>query len=306
MKGSLYAPTRPCLLSMCSSQLNLICVAQTECSLIGIQVRAHPAVAHALQVRQALVFSQFPAFFKLYATAPNLGSALMDMCFSRVRFAALETVVDAFKGTKVKVLYVATVLGFLVKLDSEAGAKGQSAVVSEDTAVHVAAHSLVGSVMLPGCAKTIHMGRHPAQVRRVIQIHTCIELQVDSRPCILLAYVMYSLFKHNNLNGLVLRVLFELRWPLFSCRVSTNVTVPDLQSDAESAATNTIHWLQSCNAYVVLESGGVYALCYLANMLHICHGSLALFALLSKYNLPLTWWTEVQCLALQFTTYITL
>lgn len=140
----------------------------------GVQVRAHPAVAHALRVRQALVFSQFPAFFKLYATAPNLGRALMDMCFSRVRFAALETVVDSFKSTKVKVLYVATMLGFLVKLGGEAGSVGQPAVVSEDTTVDVDAHSAEGGILLPGCAKTIHMGKHPAQVG--VSLMLCMEL----------------------------------------------------------------------------------------------------------------------------------
>lgn len=129
-----------------------------------VQVRAHPAVAHALRVRQALVFSRFTAFFKLYATAPNLGRALMDMCFSRVRFAALETVVDAFKNSKVKVLYAAAVLGFLVKPDAETGVQGQAAVVSEDTSLDVDAHSPQGGLLLPGCAKTIHLGKHPAQV----------------------------------------------------------------------------------------------------------------------------------------------
>ena len=95
------------------------------------------------------------------------------MCFSRVRFAALETVVDAFKSTKVKVLYLASVLGFLV---NEAGSQGQSAVVSQDTALDVDVHSVKGGVMLPGCAKTIHMGKHPAQVGMICQILVCIVL----------------------------------------------------------------------------------------------------------------------------------
>ena len=50
-----------------------------------------------------------------------------------------------------------------------------------------------------------------------------------------------------------------------------------MQSDAERAATNTIHWLQSCNAYVVLDSGGVYTtFATWPNLLHICYDSLAL------------------------------
>lgn len=98
----------------------------------------------------------------------------MDMCFSRVRFAALETVVDAFKSTKVKVLYVASVLGFLVKLEGQAGSQGQPAVVSQDSAVDVDVHSVKGGIMLPGCAKTIHIGKHPAQVGTTYQALYCI------------------------------------------------------------------------------------------------------------------------------------
>lgn len=48
---------------------------------------------------------------------------------------------------------------------------------------------------------------------------------------------------------------------------STDIAMPDLQTDAERAATNTMHWLQSCNAYVILDSGGVYTFCV---MLPIC------------------------------------
>ena len=141
------------------------------------------------------MFSQFPAFFKLYATAPNLGRALMDMCFSRVRFAALETVIDAFKSSKVKLLYAASVLGFLVRLEGEAGSQGQPAVVSEDTAVDVNVHNVEGSVMLPGCAKTIHMGKHPAQVGITSQALICIADGV----CILAVHCTYC----SNMSGCI-------------------------------------------------------------------------------------------------------
>ena len=54
----------------------------------------------------------------------------------------------------------------------------------------------------------------------------------------------------------------------------------DMQTDAERAATNLIHWLQSCNAYVVLDSGGVYStFATLPNLLHTCYCSLALLTL---------------------------
>jgi len=124
-------------------------------------------VAHALKVRQALVFSRFTAFFNLYASAPNLGRALMDMCFSRVRFAALETLVDAFKNTKVTVLYVATVLGFLVKLQAQAnGQEQQSTQAEHDLEVqHSQDDEQEGALSLSGCARPTYVGKHPAEVR---------------------------------------------------------------------------------------------------------------------------------------------
>lgn len=188
-----------------------VLITKTDCEQHGMQVRAHPAVAHALRVRQALVFSQFPAFFKLYATAPNLGRALMDMCFSRVRFAALETVVDSFKGTKVKVLYVASVLGFLVKLGGEAGCEGQPAVVSEDTTVDVDAHSAEGGILLPGCAKTIHMGKHPAQVGNIPDALHSTALQTVLQPCIMLyTTALACQCSHGDLSYLSSMIRFSL------------------------------------------------------------------------------------------------
>ena len=249
----------------------------------AMQVRTHPAVAHALKVRQALVFSQFTAFFKLYATAPNLGRALMDMCFSRVRFAALETVVDAFKNSKVKILYAATVLGFLVK--PEGGPGSQPEVVSVDTAVNVDAHTPEGSLVLPGCAKTIHLGKHPAQVGLLcsnllsVLAFTCIVLQFAPsagvawprqqlvfNPCTLLLsacsdqLIGSASSRTTNCSCIQAHHCCALK-RLLSCLYCSTaflvfVTISSvLQVDAEDAAMNTIHWLQSCNAYVVLASG---------------------------------------------------
>ena len=46
-----------------------------------------------------------------------------------------------------------------------------------------------------------------------------------------------------------------------SYAILTEDCIAGVQTDAERAATNAIHWLQSCNAYVILDSGGVYAAC---------------------------------------------
>lgn len=131
---------------------------------ISPQDCAHPAVAHALKVRQALVFSRFTAFFQLYSTAPNLGRALMDMCFSRIRFAALETLVDAFKNTKVKILYVASVLGFLVRLQPGTRPSTPTQQMSH-LGMRCNGGSGVESVLvMPGCARTLYLGKHAAEV----------------------------------------------------------------------------------------------------------------------------------------------
>lgn len=143
-----------------------------------VQVCAQPAVAHALKVRQALVFSRFTTFFHLYACAPNLGRAVMDMCFTRVRFAALETLAEAFKNTKVKVVYVASVLGFLVKPHAEADRQGQQGVqpspltqgVHDGEVQHKGRSEGAGSVVLPGCARPAYPGKHPAEVLGVFHL----------------------------------------------------------------------------------------------------------------------------------------
>ena len=128
-----------------------------------MQVAAHPAVVHALKVRQALVLARYNAFFQLYAAAPNLGRALMDMCFAKVRFAALETIVDACKASKVKVHHLASMLGFLVEphrlAQLESAAQQQSSEVKLDGS---------DSMVLPGCRQTSYSGTYPAEVSTVL------------------------------------------------------------------------------------------------------------------------------------------
>lgn len=127
--------------------------------VIALQVAAHPAVAHALKVRKALVFARYTTFFQLYAAAPNLGRALMDTCFSKVRFAALETIVDGCKASKVKMLQLASMLGFLVEPSKlaqlETAAHQQSTEVELDGS---------DSMVLPGCRQTSYSGKYPAEV----------------------------------------------------------------------------------------------------------------------------------------------
>lgn len=124
-----------------------------------MQVTAHPAVAHALKVRKALVFARYTAFFQLYAAAPNLGRALMDTCFAKVRFAALETIVEGCRAAKVKVHNLASMLGFLVEpqrlAQLETAAHEQSSQVDLDGS---------NSMVLPGCRQTSYSGQYAAEV----------------------------------------------------------------------------------------------------------------------------------------------
>lgn len=77
-----------------------------------LQEAALPAVSHALAVRAALASADYQAFFRLYASAPALGRALMDIYVPKLRFDALTVVVKAFKPS-VPVPFLAGMLGFV-------------------------------------------------------------------------------------------------------------------------------------------------------------------------------------------------
>lgn len=106
---------------------------------------AHPAVQHALQVREAVAGGDFAAFFKLYAAAPNLGRALMDMALPRVRYSALHVLTRAYQPS-VPVALVARLLGFV--------ARSRAA-------------SCPSEEMLPGCSRPVFAGAAAPQVTAI-------------------------------------------------------------------------------------------------------------------------------------------
>lgn len=57
--------------------------------------RKDPAIAHALQVREAMNLSDWRLFFKLYSTVPNKGVYLMNRFLDDVRILALQQIVKA-------------------------------------------------------------------------------------------------------------------------------------------------------------------------------------------------------------------
>lgn len=136
-----------------------------------------PAVAHAIRVRAALADGDHAAFFTLYANAPGLGRALMDLAVPRVRFAALHGFIKAFKPT-LPVDYIVRVLGFvspkkvesLIKVRGK-GRAGGGGLLGRD-GLDVQHIGKKGSTVLstakeqgplPGCANIIFEGVHKAQ-----------------------------------------------------------------------------------------------------------------------------------------------
>jgi hypothetical protein len=102
-----------------------------------------------VQVREAVFCHDYKALFRLYATAPNMGRALMDMFLDRLRFAALNVIVRAFKP-HVPVPFLARLLGFLAPQDS----CSDSVSAARATAMS-----------LPGSRHAVFVGQNAPRVR---------------------------------------------------------------------------------------------------------------------------------------------
>ncbi|KXZ54117.1 hypothetical protein GPECTOR_5g219 [Gonium pectorale] len=68
-------------------------------------------VRHALQVREAVMTHNYAGFFRLYASAPNLGRAIMDLVAEQMRFAGVNAFVKAC-DLPMPVAALAQLLGF--------------------------------------------------------------------------------------------------------------------------------------------------------------------------------------------------
>lgn len=118
-----------------------------------------PAVAHAMQVRQAVYTDDYAAFFRLYATAPGMGRALLDMFVAVVRWRALNTLVRAFKPA-VGVDFVARLLGFSPRKGPPNGGGGAEPEEGKEEAV-------AALEVLPGCSAAVFPGRNQPEVTGV-------------------------------------------------------------------------------------------------------------------------------------------
>lgn len=57
----------------------------------------HPAVSHALRVRQAISMTDYHLFFSLYENTPNLGQHIMQKLLPTIRVEALRRIVKAYR-----------------------------------------------------------------------------------------------------------------------------------------------------------------------------------------------------------------
>ena len=73
------------------SLLSLLATLPTELS-------SHPNIAHALDVRQSLLFRSYLRFFALYHAAPAMSPYLMDGLAGEMRMRGLRVLCGAFRG----------------------------------------------------------------------------------------------------------------------------------------------------------------------------------------------------------------
>ncbi|KAL0349228.1 UNVERIFIED_CONTAM: SAC3 family protein A [Sesamum angustifolium] len=82
-----------------------------ECLKLSANAKMDKAVNHALSVRSAVTSGNYVTFFRLYKTAPNLNTFLMDLYVEKMRYAAVKCMSRSYRPT-VPVSYLSQILGF--------------------------------------------------------------------------------------------------------------------------------------------------------------------------------------------------
>ncbi|PRQ58968.1 hypothetical protein RchiOBHm_Chr1g0365011 [Rosa chinensis] len=112
------------------SAYNLLCVILhsnnnrdllSSMASLSDETKKHEAVKHALAVRAAVTSGNYVMFFRLYKTAPNLSTCLMDLYVEKMRFKAVSCMCRSYRPT-IPVSYVAQILGF-TPTNEESGEK---------------------------------------------------------------------------------------------------------------------------------------------------------------------------------------
>jgi hypothetical protein len=69
-------------------------------------------VKHALEVRKSLACGNYARFFKLYLSAPNMGTYLMEIFIEKHRILCLQKLCFANQNSNLDIVRLTTVLGF--------------------------------------------------------------------------------------------------------------------------------------------------------------------------------------------------
>ena len=155
---------------------------RTAMALAGTRADVGHCISHALQARAAAAACNCPAFFRLYVRAPHMGRSLLDVITPKLRWAALNMLVKAYK-TNLPVPFVAGVLGFTPPQTSEA----------DPDAAAAASSSHPQQETLPGCRQGGCVGKAApaatvaegvAACVRWLRAHgTVVEEQGEERGC---------------------------------------------------------------------------------------------------------------------------
>ncbi|XP_015877075.3 SAC3 family protein A isoform X2 [Ziziphus jujuba] len=89
-------------------------------SRLSDEAKRDKAVKHALAVRAAVTSGNYVMFFRLYKTAPNLNTCLMDLYVEKMRFKAVSCMSRSYRPT-LPVSYIAQVLGFATVVPANEG-----------------------------------------------------------------------------------------------------------------------------------------------------------------------------------------
>lgn len=94
---------------------------------------SNEAVAHALQVRQALQLDNYHQFFRLYRTTPNMGAYILDLMLDNWRALSLQKICRAYKP-EVGAQFVVDELAFTDREEGYAFLRKVGCVLTKDEA----------------------------------------------------------------------------------------------------------------------------------------------------------------------------
>ncbi|KAL3521005.1 hypothetical protein ACH5RR_019154 [Cinchona calisaya] len=124
-----------CIILHSNKNRDLLCAM----SRLSAEARKDDAVKHALAVRAAVTSGNYVLFFRLYKTAPNLNTLLMDLYVEKMRYTAVKCLTRSHRPT-VPVAYISQVLGFTSTFPTTEASDGKERDGVEECAEWLKAH----------------------------------------------------------------------------------------------------------------------------------------------------------------------